>query len=203
MYLPKSTDSGDFVPAPSGTHLAICYRLIDLGTQKTEWSGEINYKRKIMLSWELPHEPMQDDRPISAHQRYTYSSHEKSRLRKDLEAWRGKAFRDEDFGPGGFDIKNILGKGCYLSIVQTEKDGRTYANINSVSALPKGTETPKPANPIVYFSLDEFDQAVFDALPDSIKDIIKRSPEYQAAVMGQKPVRQETEIDDLSDSIPF
>ena len=44
---------GDFKPVPAGLHLARCYRIIDLGTQRSEYDGQENHQRKIMLGWEL------------------------------------------------------------------------------------------------------------------------------------------------------
>ena len=201
MFLPQN-DGGDFTPPPSGTHLAICFRVIDLGTQKVEWQGQAKLQHKVLVSWELPNEPMDDGRPFSISQRYTFSSSEKARLRQDLEGWRGKRFTEADFGPGGFDIKNILGKACLLSIVHKDKDGKTYANIQSVSALPKGMEVPKPINGAIYFSLERerFDRAILDGLSTNLQAIITGSPEYKALLepvtaeqQSYEPLREDFE----------
>jgi hypothetical protein len=45
--------------------------------------------------------------------------------------------------------------------------------------LPKGMEVPEAINPLVYFSLEDFDQAIFDDLTKGIKAMIEKSPEYQ------------------------
>ena len=124
MYLPAPNES-NFMPVPAGTHLGICYRVIDLGTQSTTFKGEQKQAHKVLISWEIPEEKMEDGRPFMISQSYTWSMHEKSNLRKALEAWRGMAFTERDFGPNGFDIKNVLGKACTLSIVHTSKDGST------------------------------------------------------------------------------
>lgn len=181
MYLPQN-DGGDFQPPPSGTHLAICYRVIDLGTQTVEWQGDKKHQRKVLISWELPSEPMEDGRPFTISRRYTFSSSEKATLRQHLEGWRGKRFLESDFGPGGFDIQNILGKACLLSIVHNSKDGKTYANIQSVSAVPKGMEIPKPSNPPLYFTLERtrFDRKVMEGLSQKLQADISNSPEYKA-----------------------
>jgi hypothetical protein len=203
-------EGGAFEQPPSGTHMAICYRVIDLGTQTTVWEGDTKHQRKVLLTWELPDELMEDNRPFMVSNRYTLSSHEKAKLRQDLEGWRGKRFTEADFGPGGFDIKNIIGKPCLLSLVQKDKDGRTYTNIASVSAPPKGMTVPAQTNVSVYFSLDTFDQAVFDALSDNLKGVIMTSPEYQSLnrpnetrVIGY-PQESAAEADEnLDDDIPF
>jgi len=197
MYMPPN-NGGDFTPPPAGTHLAVCYRLIDLGTQLQEYQGQTKTQRKIMLSWELSEERMDDGKPFMVSQRYTYSSHEKSTLRQHLEAWRGARFKDSDFGVGGFDIRNILGKGCLLSIIHTEKDGKTYANISSLSKLPKGMTAPSPENEIVYLSLEpgEFKREVFEALSEGVKNIIRKSPEFALVAGGARPAYDDAPLPD-------
>jgi hypothetical protein len=108
--------------------------------------------------------------------------HEKSTLRKTLESWRGKKFEDADFGPGGFDVRKLLGVGCFLSIIHTTKNDKTYSNISAVMKLPKDFPTATPENALTYFSLDpdEFDRDVFNGFSEGLQNIIKASPEYQA-----------------------
>lgn len=214
MYLEKPKSGGDFDPVPAGTHMAICWRVVDLGTQATTFQGKEREARKVLLSWEMPEETYEHEgetRPMTISQRYTFSMHEKAALRRDLEAWRGRKFMDEDFGPGGFNIKKLLGVGCFLSIVHNEKDGKTYANINSVSKLPKNTAAPSPVNPITYFSMQfasDYDPAVFGAFPEWLQDIIRKSPEHQQilrAVSGNDTGSQDREDwrSDMDDEIPF
>ena len=179
MKLPKPTE-GSFEPAPAGNHLAVCYRLVDLGTQESPMYGA---KHQILIGWELTDCMMDDGRPFVIGRRYTLSSHEKARLRHDLESWRGKRFEDRDFGPdGAFDIRNVIGVGCFLNVVHSDHDGKTYANIEAVAALPKGTPAPTLANSPVYLSLDqgEFDSDVFNGLSDRMRETIAASPEFQA-----------------------
>lgn len=186
MYMPPNNGGGDFAPPPAGNHRAVCYRVLDLGTQKGEYQGEVKFQRKIMLSWELCDEMMPahgdyPERPFTIHQRYTFSSHEKAVLRAHLESWRGVPFKESDFGPGGFDIKNVLGKSCLLNVVHETKAGRTYANLKAVSRLPKGMEPGVSSNGDFYLSLEreDFNGSVFDALSEGLKETIRKSPEYQ------------------------
>lgn len=212
MHMPANT-GGDFELPPAGTHVAVCYRLIDLGTQQVEWQGAIKRQRKIMFSWELPDELMTEGdhagKPFSVHQRYTFSSSDKSRLRQDLEAWRGQPFKDTDFGPGGFDIKNVLGKACMLQIIHAEKPKGTYANIAALMKLPKGMPGPTPKNVCIYFTLDQFNPEIFNSLSDGIKKVIMASPEYGEAVRKLAGVADQDEAgprppaDIIDDEIPF
>jgi len=206
MHLPAN-NATSFAPPPAGTHVAICYRVVDLGTQMIDFQGQTKFQHKIMLSWELPDELMDDGQPFSVHKRYTLSSHEKSTLRKDLESWRGKPFTDDEFGPNGtFDIKNVIGVGCMLNILHTEREGKTYANVSAVLKMVKGMPMPAMANEKVYFNLDAFDKAAFDKLSEGIQNIIKKSPEW-AKMNVQAPlddIPPPSAADDHSgEEIPF
>jgi len=185
--LPK--DSGpDFELTPAGTHIATCYRVIDIGTQQVEWEGKTKRQYKILLSWELTDELMKEGenagKPFTVHKRYTLSSSSKSSLRQDLEAWRGVPFRESDFGT--FDISILLGKSCMLGIVHETRDGKTYANLSSILRLPKGMEAKKLVNPQIRFDLTEFKQDVYDSLTEGLKAVIAKSPEYQELKGGNQ-----------------
>lgn len=206
LTMPKN-EGGNFEQAPTGNHLATCVRIIDLGTQKIVWEGVAKYQRKVMLSWELPQEMREDGTPFLISKRYTLSSHEKSTLRKDLEAWRGRKFQDSDFGPGGFVIKKVLGVSCMIQIVESDKG---YSNVSSVGSLPKGMGAQEPINEPVYFSLDadEFDANVFSSLSQKLQETIGESPEYQDVSGGRqgggkRPVSAEKDGPDEADDNPF
>jgi hypothetical protein len=207
MSLTLPPKSQEFATTPAGNHLATCYRVIDLGTQKGEWKGKPTIKHKIMVSWELPDEMMEDGRPFSMHQRYTLSSSDRATLRQHLESWRGKGFTDEEFGT--FDLGKLLGHSCLLNIVHEAKGDRTYANIASVGALPKGMTTRPLVNAPVYFSLGDFKQEIYDGLSDSLKALIALSPEYQELKGGSKLQQdvpdghESSPLESYDDSIPF
>jgi len=182
VKLPVPSEGGKFERCPEGNHVAVCFEVIDLGTVKTTYLGETKKQRKIWLGWEISNERMEDGRPFVIGKRYTLSSFEKATLRKDLESWRGRKFKDEDFGPSGdFDIKQVIGKGCLLNVVYSEKEGKTYANIETVAALPKGTNAPALTNPTVYLSLDpdEFNALAFESLSERMQTIIREAPEFK------------------------
>lgn len=179
MFLPKN-ESGNFELVPAGTFIGRCYRFIDLGSHEQEYQGQSKgLKRLVMIGFELPTETMEDGRPFSIHKRYTWSMHEKSAMRKDLESWRGQKFNDADLGPGGFNVRNLLGVACTLNIVHSEGES-VYANIASIGKVMKGIEVPKQINPSVYFSLerDLYDASIMDTLSDKLKDFIRGTPEY-------------------------
>ena len=217
MYLPQPS-GGDFELVPAGTHLATCFRVIDLGTQKSTYEGKEREQHKILISWEFPDELMDDGRPFTVGQRYTWSMSEKATLRKHLESWRGQAFADKDFAgpPNGFNIQNILGKSCLLTIAHKENGDKTYANITAVAKLMKGMEPKPPLNVQMFLWLDNvaWDVNIFNQLGQGLQDIVKRSPEYVNLtspagkpthdIAGRSLVHDERNPpDDMNDDMPF
>lgn len=188
---------GDFKPAPAGTHVAICVRLTDLGTQHSEYNGQAQVKNQILITWELPNEKMDDGQPFLCSHFYTNSLHEKATLRDHLESWRGRAFTDPEAEK--FDLMNLLGKSCMVSIIHNDKG---KAKISAVMAIPKGTSVPQPHNKLASFWLDEFSQDAYDEVSDGIKKIIEKSDEWSELRNGgassHEPTRKQVE-----DQIPF
>jgi hypothetical protein len=203
----KWSDSGgtEFEQPPIGTHVARCVKIIDIGTQKGEYQGKATFKRQVIVGWELPTELMTEGeyagKPFTVSRFYTASLGEKANLRKDLANWRGKDFTEEELM--GFDAKNILGKTCMLSLTMNDKN---KVRVTGVMAAPKGMQVPAQINPSLYFSLDEFNQAVFDGLSDGFKKMISASPEYQQqknGVTDPNKLAQMASHEDEADSIPF
>jgi hypothetical protein len=196
---------------PSGTHFARCWQIIDLGTQKGTYDGKPTIRRMIRIAFEIPSEPMEDGRPFSVDREYNFTMSPKGSLRPDLEAWRGKEFTDDDFDPGNpkrFNIKNLLGVGATIAVIHTQgvKDPtRTYAKIKSISALPKGSQLSAAVNKPVFLSMfgDNWDQALFDSLPEWTRNKIATSPEYQRLVLGKSANTQLYVHEELDDDVPF
>lgn len=208
MYLPEPT-AGDFELAPAGTYLAVCYRVIDLGTQKSTFQGKEKSAHKILISWELQGEDsmMKDGRPFTIGQRFTWSMHEKASLRKTLESWRGVAFTERDFGPHGFNIKNIIGKSCLLTVAHKEEGDKIYANITAVTKLMKGMQGNPPVNEKLYLWLhrEYFEESTFHKLGQGLQGIIMKAPEY-AELQAPATVPGEPEVQDkelVAEEIPF
>lgn len=201
MSLVAKQTGSDRVPAPAGTHLAICYALFDLGTQTDTFSGRTTVAKKVRIVWELCHEKLQDGKPFSVGVFYTNSLHEKATMRKHLEAWRGRAFSPEELK--GFNLGNILGKPCMLNIAHKEKDGKVYENVTAIMAVPKGTQVPPQVNKNMTFDIDQWDQQVYDGLPDFLKTKIGKSPEGAAKLGGGPAPTSGKPADSSSEEIPF
>lgn len=184
-----NTSGTTFEQAPIGPHEAICIRIIDLGTQESVWKDEKIVRRQSLLTWELPNELRDDDQPFIISKFYTASLGEKANLYKDLTSWLGKP----PVAP--FDPTSLLGKGC--QVVVTERNDKHV--VSAVVGLSKSTKLGKPTNDLVFFSLDEFNEDVFNNLPDGIQKMIMKSPEYADVVAGGPA----TVAEDVEEEIPF
>lgn len=169
----------------SGTYPARCIQVIDLWTQTIEWQWQTKEQRKIRLTFELPTEletfnPEKGEQPFVVSKNYTLSLSDKSKLREHLESWRGQEFTQQELD--WFDIYNILGKECTISVVHEKSvDGtKTYANLSTVSKAMKGMNIPEAINPLVYFTIEDFDQTTYDSLPEFLRNKIAESKEYKA-----------------------
>jgi hypothetical protein len=179
----SSKATATYEPVPAGNYVARCYSMVHMGTVMEEIMGEKKLMNKVRLTWELPTETKvfkeeNGEQPFVLSKDFTLSMHEKSSMRKWLEAWRGKTFTQGE--SEGFDITKLVGAPCMLNVIHVTKGEKTYANISNVSSMPKGLVCPPQITPSFVFSVLEFDQAKFDVLPDFIKDKIKTSKEYQS-----------------------
>jgi hypothetical protein len=202
----KDKGGKGFDPVPEGTHNAVCYALIDLGTHLDEKFGNRNHK--LVIIFEIPTERIEIEKdgvkmnlPRAISKQYTISLSEKSNLRKDLQTWRGRGFTPEELK--GFDVKNVLGKSCLLQVIHTHKGEKTYANISAIIGFPKGMPPLTPENPLTFYSIHESRDVIPQHVPDWIRDIIKTSDEYQSFVPADATHQQVDDSVDTSDEVPF
>lgn len=169
---------------PEGTYIARIYSVVCLGLHDVEWKGEKKTQSKVRITWELPSELIEyekDGKKVTAPsvigKEYTFSMGEKANLRKVVEQVIGTSLRDDE--AEGFDIFNLLGMPCMLSVAhKPKKDGTgKYQIINSIASPMRGIAIPEQVNPTVKFDIAEWDQKVFDSLPQFIKDRIMESYE--------------------------
>lgn len=229
-FIVESTPK-EYKLVPAGSHLARCYRIVDLGTQKSSYDGNVKFLRKVLINWELHSEdaegqPLVTDKgePLSIQREYTLAFVEKANLRIDIQNWFGKTFTDQE--AMRYDLKNILGEWGMVSVIhQTNGKGKTFANVKTVSAVPNiyiKAGLPQPHNPIQMFRIAAPDLALFEKLPNWLKTKIFLSPEGQAMkithqLSDPKPYGSEqgaqgaqsvqgqksSGFDDMADDIPF
>jgi hypothetical protein len=217
-----SSSGGSFQDPVAGTYAGVCVRVIDLGTQENEYEGKKTSRRQIMLGFELHGDAVDTDgcgymtgdngqpdpsKPFLISAWLTASFHEEATLRKYMESWRNLPYTEQqisEFETDGFDWSLMLGVPCMAQMAANKKGKIKLANITK---LQKNIERPVPVNKEIVLILDEFDQVAFDALPQGIRDIIAKSPEYKALNSGviakaEAAVNEMAPFDD-DQTIPF
>ncbi len=218
FILPKPSESqGDFETVPEGTHVARCLSIVDMGLQAVPFTDDKGNPKppepKVRIAFELCYEQDNRGRPFVASKFYKISLHEKSSLRKDLVAWRGRDFTKEELD--AFDLAKLVGVACMVTIKHTTKaDGRIRADIVAISGIAKGMQTPPElqGDPLVFTLSDPWNR---DALPGWLSDRINWSgvtqkiatpPPARQAQPAPQPARQPEPaiVDDFGDTdIPF
>lgn len=208
MPLPisENSGSGNFKKVPPGTHRAVCNLVVDLGPQRTNWQGQESVKPQVYLRWETPDERVEYEKngqkhegPLSIGAIYTASLSEKATLRHILESWRGKGFTQDELK--SFDLFNVLGKPCLITVTHKESNGKVYANIVSVTALPKGMVPPKAENPLLKYSADESDS--FKALPEWLQKKVQEQVRSTIAGEDDAGTSNGSTPPPFDDDIPF
>lgn len=185
---------------PEGVHIATIYQIVGLGTHYVEkWKKS---QEELQISWESEQKSSNGD-PFTIHRPYYASGKggflwgngkKKSQLRKDLEAMLGRQFTEEEL-ENGLNLKKYLKLSSLITITHEKTDdGVMRANILTISAIPKSMAIPELVNPTTFFAVEEFDQTVFDTLPEWMQSRIEESEER---IKKHKPIS--TPDDDVVD----
>lgn len=189
----KVKKSNPIPPIEGGTYPAVCVGVVDLGEQLNE-----NYKKynaKVILIFELPGQTVTvdgEEKPRWLSREFTAALGDKANLSAFLTSWRGKAFTDAELE--SFDMSEMLGKGCFLQVVKLEKGEKCYNNITAAVGLPTGTPTPEisPDTQPILFDMDNWNDEMFDLIPEWIQNKIRKSTQYQKEHAPEETVSVET-----------
>ena len=218
----KSEGNNTIPQLEPGVYTGVASALIDLGLQENSMYKKT--QRKVMIIWNIVGETItvkDEELPRVISKEYTMSLGEKSTLRKDLEAWRGKVFSADELE--GFDLRNIINTACQLQINAQEKNGKTYTNIAAIMAIPKGTKIDTVDDTYIFDTYEPESWNNYDKIPNWIKEKIKKAlnitetglanyiKDYEEMKKEQEGKQAETEIPEMSkeelksieDSLPF
>ena len=204
MSLIAKGNETNITPIEEGTHIAVCSALIDLGLQPP-YNEKFKQAYKVMISFAVTDETYTNNegeevfKTIS--KEYTNSLNNKAALYKDLNAWRGKKFTLQELQ--GFNLRNIVGVPCQISITHTEKDGNKYANIGSVTGIPKGMKVDADEINTLVFDLDDPSTYVdFHEIPKWIQEKITACVDFERLPFYEYYAKLELEeIED--EELPF
>lgn len=180
MGIHLSVSTATYEPIQEGTHTAVCDKIIDLGKQVglEEFGGRIS--QKLYIGWLVADEVDGEMNTKEKHigRIYTASLDRKSSLRKDLEAWRGRPFTEEELAD--FDLDKVLGTGCMLNVVHVQKGDKIRENINGIVALPRGMKVEKPKDSISFvLNKDTVNDIDVLGIPSWLVDMIRKSVTYK------------------------
>lgn len=182
----KKSEGKTFEPLAEGAYPARIYQIIHIGTIPG-FQGAL--QNKVRITWEFPTEVKvfkeeSGEQPQVLSNDYTLSFHEKSQLRKVIDACDPKALKTlgEDGLVEEYDIENLLGKSCLVTVVhaQSKTSEAVYANISNCTVMPKGMICPDQVNTSKSLSYDNFDNDYFISLPTFIQDKMRSSLEFKA-----------------------
>lgn len=203
-----SNGGSNYEPIAAGSYPARCYSMVHLGTIEENILGTVKKLNKVRVTWELPTElkvfkEENGEQPQVISKEFTLSMHEKATLRNFLKNWRGKDFTDEE--AKAFDIEKLIGAPCLLNIThKTKKDNSGfYAEIGSVSAMPKGYVCPDAINQKFVFTYENFDLDKFNLLPEFLKNKMVNSDEYKLSTTGGQEIESHKGEHEEGDGLPF
>lgn len=183
-FIAKSEGNTSVPRLENGVYTALSSMLIDVGFQRSLIDS--NIRRKFMMVWNIVGEFIEvnnEQLPRVMSKEYTLSLNEKSNLRKDLQAWRGQAFTEEELQ--GFNLLDVMNKPCQLQIINEEKNGKTYNNISAIMAMPKGM-TVEPLEETTVFITDNPETwRNWDKIPKWIKEKIKKSEGFEKSLLKE------------------
>ena len=172
MGLIAKNEGIEYERLEDGVYTAVSQMLIDLGIQNNERFEK--KQRKFIIVWQILGQTIEingEEKPRVISKEYTLSLNEKSKLRADLQAWRGKAFTADELN--GFDLINILNKPCQLQIITEEKNNKPHTNIASIMAMPKGMQVSGTDDTIYFNTYEPETFKNFGKIPKWIQDKIR------------------------------
>lgn len=204
-----TADSGQKRPQPTlWSHEAMLVQVIDLGTQP--WSDKYpEPKRKLELMFEILDESWDfngDQKPFAVWQ-YTspYISYNKDKITNYHKLINQLFWSKTHDEAGKVDFEEILGTVYMIQI----KENNWFVNIDSITKgtakMQEAYKNHTPFNTKFVFSLEEFNQNLFDWLREKVQEKIKNSPEYQELQKKKLEVEDTewTAPDTNAEELPF
>jgi hypothetical protein len=190
------TDKVNPVPM-DGVQLGVIIQVVDLGVQPGgSYQGEPKPdSRQLRVTYELPHDTHDFDgetKPLLISETFPFSGSDMSKCYKRINSI------DPGLKKTNGDYAALVGEPVMVQIVHKEgkgkHEGRTFANVASVSPLMRGMTGPDSTfNPKYFYSPSSHDQEVWDQMPEFLQGIINgRLDATSAPVSARKPASNPT-----------
>lgn len=180
-------------PLAPDNYMARVAMVVDLGVQKQRpYQGkEKQPAQELLVTYELVTEFMKDENGNDDEERPRWITERFPLF--NLKADRAKSTKrylslDPKQEYGG-DFSALAGAPCLVTVVNNERDGRTYNNVGAVGSPLKGIPVPEAVNPPIVFDFDDPDPQAWENMPDWVNGIIQEALNYpgskvQAMVEG-------------------
>lgn len=182
----------DFPIAPEGTTPARLARIVELGTQSTQY-GEM---KQVVFMYSLPMHQIEYNGEWK--QQFISTSRMKVSAFKDPKSGRKSTLMKhvDALDEGCEDLRELLGKECLLTIIHNQnQDGtRTYANIDNVSKPMPGMNNDQLDTDPLYFDFDNPEAESWDSLSDYMKNIIRTAIDYPGSDVEVIDVKSQAEV---------
>jgi len=109
----------------AGLQNAICVGVWNIGKQKVEFQGEVKFKLKCIIGFEVQQRHSERDEQMLHLEMFGLSLHPQSKLSGLLESWNAKKLTDEE--RNNFDLKTLIGRKATLNLVENGD----YINISA------------------------------------------------------------------------
>lgn len=207
---------------PTGTHKAMCVQIVDQGTKEGAYGTYYSYRFVFEVR-----DKQDPSNPYLIAEQVILSLSPKAPLRKMLASWRGRDFNAQEISDYSKDIdllfKNVVGKGCMISVIAVTKNDKTYHNVNAVLSLDK-EDWFEPVTPVIFFSIqgdfptNKENQEQLRMLPEWVQTQTLEKNEVLKSVYreagkkvptweewsGEAPATPQSEVKpELSDELPF
>jgi hypothetical protein len=134
LNVPIYAKSSEFSLAPEGRLSALVVDAIDLGMEESYGSE----KHMARIIWQLSI-TREDGKRHLISRKYNLSTHKDSSLRADVEGMLGRRLTKDEVQQ--FDIEQLIGINCALTIEHSQTNGRLYANV--MEAAPPIAGAPR------------------------------------------------------------
>lgn len=149
QIIARGSENKDWAKAPEGQHQGVLVDVIDLKMHPNVYMGVTKGEvHKCALVFQIDEINPDTGRRFELSREFTVSMGEKANLRKFLGMWRGKSYTDQEAEEGA-PLHKLEGVNALIQVEHKQSKSnpdRSYANIVSVTALPKGMQKISPLN---------------------------------------------------------
>jgi len=155
MPLIAKDNAKDFTPLEAGTHMGRVSGIIHIGTITDNIKGQDITRNRVYISFEVPEQLKDDGTPHTIGQEFTLSMNKQGNLLPFIESMLGVKLDKE--ASKEFDVFSLIGQTALLNVIHSapNAEGNVYANIKSVSPLPKSMTCPEPVLTPYMFDYEE------------------------------------------------